>query len=227
MTVATITFEHQGEEMAAGARSYLYQMLASAFSYPTDDLAAGIASGEWASTLRSLASHLPFELPVLNEAPSQAAEPEALQQGYISTFEVGIGRPYCPLYEGSHRRGRMKLMEDLVRFYEHFGLKIRSGDHPDHLAAELEFMHYMAFKEAAVLTHSSSPDDVRRAQYDFLDRHLCLWLPRMRERLLSAPDLPSFYSFITALADEFCHRDRAWLKTRWGNASPGSAGTAD
>src|SRR3990172_870421 len=111
---------------------------------------------------------------------------EVLQQGYVSTFEVGIGRPYCPLYEGSHRSGRIKLMEDLVRFYEHFGLIARPGDHPDHLSAELEFMHYLAFKEAAALAHVGPVPDLQRAQRDFLDRHLCKWLPRVRERLLSA-----------------------------------------
>ena len=36
MTIATITLEHQGDELAAGARSYIYRMLATAFSYPTD-----------------------------------------------------------------------------------------------------------------------------------------------------------------------------------------------
>ena len=212
MTIATITIDHQGKELASGARSYVYRMLATAFSYPTDGFCESLASGEWSRQISALAQHLPFDLSV-PAAPSPGEETtEALQQGYVSTFEVGTGRPYCPLYEGSHRSGRMKLMEDLVRFYEHFGLMTQPGDHPDHLSAELEFMHYMSFKEAAAQAHSDPVPDLRRAQRDFLDRHLCKWLPRVGKRLVSARDLPAFYLSAASLAEEFCRRDLAWLK---------------
>ena len=212
MTIATIALEDQGSAVAAGARSHLYRMLATAFSYPASEFSESLASGEWSSQLSAISMHLPFDLAIANETLPGADGTEALQQGYVSTFEVGTGRPYCPLYEGSHRSGRMKLMEDLVRFYEHFGLITQPGDHPDHLAAELEFMHYMAFKEAAAHAHSDPVPDLQRAQRDFLARHLCKWLPRVRERLLSALDLPAFYLFAAGLAEEFCGRDLAWLK---------------
>jgi DMSO reductase family type II enzyme chaperone len=211
MTIATLTIDHQGTELTAGARSYMYGTLASAFSYPDDGLLASLPSGEWMRQLKKLAQHVPFELPLLNDLPSEFAADD-LQQAYVSTFEVGAGRPFCPLYEGSHRSGRMKLMEELVRFYEHFGLKTTAGDHPDHLAAELEFMHYMSFKEAAAAAHNDDVADVRRAQRDFLDRHLCKWLPRLRIRLSTANDLPEFYVSAANLADQFCSRDLAWLK---------------
>lgn len=206
MTIATITLNRRGDERAAGARSALYRLLADAFSYPTDAL----ESGEWVERVAALAQHLPFALRV--EPSFAGTTADALQRAYVSTFEVGTGRPYCPLYEGSHRSGRMKLMEELVRFYEHFGLKTQPGDHPDHLCAELEFMHYLAFKEAAALAHADPAEDVRRAQRDFLDRHLCRWLPRLRTRLRSARDLPPFYALAADLATEFCARDRDWLK---------------
>lgn len=212
MTIATITLEHQGDELVAGARSYIYRMLATAFSYPTDEFSEGLASGEWARQLCALSNHLPFDLSLPSETAAGEDASAILQQGYVGTFEVGTGRPFCPLYEGSHRSGRMKLMEELVRFYEHFGLMTQPGDHPDHLSAELEFMHYMAFKEAAAHAHSNPVPDVQRAQRDFLDRHLCKWLPRVRERLQSARELPAFYLVVTNLAVEFCQRDLAWLK---------------
>lgn len=212
MTIATIRLEHGDDEMAAGARSYIYRLLADSFSYPTDDVAESLASGEWSDQLTTLARHLPFALASEPAPPPAVATSDALQQAYLSLFEVGPGRPYCPLYEGAHRTGRMKLMEDIVRFYEHFGLKIQPGDHPDHLCAELEFMHYMAFKEAAALAHGDGVADVRRAQRDFLDRHLCRWLPRLHVRLHSARDLPEFYLSAAELSEEFCRRDLAWLK---------------
>ena len=212
MTIATITIAERGDELAAGARSYVYRLLAESFSFPTDAFCADLISGEWAGRLSALASRLPFELTSVGDASALDATPEALQAGYVSTIEVGAGRPYCPLYEGSHRSGRMKLMEELVRFYEHFGLKSQAGDHPDHLCAELEFMHYMAFKEAALQAHGDPAGDIRRAQRDFLERHLCRWLPRVRSRLQSAHGLSPFYCFVAGLAQEFCRLDLTWLK---------------
>jgi DMSO reductase family type II enzyme chaperone len=210
MTIASITIDQQGSELVAGARSYIYRMLATAFSYPDNGLIESLKSGEWSSQFDALAQHLSFDLALPQEIPPFSAE--NLKQAYVSTFEVGAGRPFCPLYEGSHRSGRMKLMEELIRFYEHFGLKIEAGDHPDHLAAELEFMHYMSFKEAAALAHDDAVADVRRAQRDFLERHLCKWLPRLRTRLATAAGLPAFYVAVSNLADQFCTRDLAWLK---------------
>lgn len=211
MTIATMEIKHDGQEMAAGARSYVYRLLATAFSYPTEGFFADLASDEWSRQLAALSERLPFDL-TAPAVPLGAESIDALQQGYVSVFEVGAGRPYCPLYEGSHRSGRMKLMEDLVRFYEHFGLITQPGDHPDHLATELEFMHYMAFKEAAAHAHADPVPDVQRAQRDFLDRHLCKWLPRVLERLQSARELPAFYLRAAGLADEFCRLDLACLK---------------
>jgi DMSO reductase family type II enzyme chaperone len=212
VTIASITLENEGDELAAGARSYVYKLLADSFSYPTDEFSQCLGSGDWSRQLSLLAHHLPFDLSGVTEPGFAGATRDVLQQGYVSTFEVGIGQPYCPLYEGSHRSGRMKLMEELVRFYEHFGLKTQAGDHADHLCAELEFMHYMAFKEAAALAHTDPVPDVRRAEGDFLERHLCRWLPRVRSRLQSARELPPFYLFAVGLAEEFCRSDLAWLK---------------
>jgi DMSO reductase family type II enzyme chaperone len=215
VTIATITIDDEEGALAAGARSQLYQTLAAAFSYPSAPSAEssdGVGSSEWWRRLLALSPHLPFELPTPPHGTTRATPIEVLQQAYVSTFEVGVGRPYCPLYEGSHRSGRMKLMEELVRFYEHFGLITQPGDHPDHLSAELEFMHYLAFKEAAALAHGELVADMRRAQRDFLDRHLCRWLPAVRKRLQSADDIPAFYPTVAVLAEESCKRDLAWLK---------------
>lgn len=108
-------------------------------------------------------------------------------------------------------------MEDLVRFYEYFGLRTNAGDHPDHLCAELDFVHYLAFKEAAALAHDLPVADLIRAQHDFLDRHLCRWLPRLRSRLEDGRSIEPVYVYLASLAEEFCRQDRAYLKSGGGN----------
>jgi DMSO reductase family type II enzyme chaperone len=210
VTLAEMTIERGGAELAAGARSVIYGQLAEAFAFPSEAFIERLASGRFLQELQDLASHLPFDSPT----PTESEVPHVgLQDAYLNLFDVGIGRPFCPLYEGSHRSGRMKLMEDAVRFYEHFGLRTSPGDHPDHICAEFEFMHYMAFKEAAAIAQSGDALSLRRAQHDFLDRHLCRWLPRIKSRLETARDGPTFYLALTEVAEEFCRRDMNWLKS--------------
>ncbi len=204
-------------ELVAAARSSLYLRLSTAFTFPTAQLMEGVASGRFAEELAAEAAALPFDLSLSGEAVSPLSDrslaAEELEQAYIRLFEVGPGRPPCPLYEGSHRGGRIKIMEELVRFYEHFGLRPQPGDQPDHLCAQLEFMHYLAFKEAAALASGGPADAYVLAQRDFLSRRLCGWLPRLRVRLEEL-DAPAFYGALVRLADVFCRSDLAWLRNR-------------
>jgi DMSO reductase family type II enzyme chaperone len=208
MTIASLTVE-DGPQLLAGARSACYRLLAKAFSFPDLELRTAITSGEWEASWRDAAQNLPFEIPADEECDTAV---DSLEEGFIGVFEVGPGKPFCPLYEGSHRSGRMKLMEDVVRFFEHFGLRAAPEDQPDHLCAELDFMHYLSFKEAAALAHGDAVADLRRAQRDFLDRHLCQWLPRLLARLESSDRAPDFYRRQAVHAVELCRRDLAWLK---------------
>lgn len=216
MTTIRLHGLRASDELAAAARSSLYRSLAAGFSFPTPDLSQAFACGRFLDELLAAAAALPFPLPA-EDGPR--ADPnlahEELQQEYIRLFEVGPGRPPCPLYEGSHRSGRMKIMEELVRFYAHFGLRAQAGDLPDHLCAELEFMHYLAFKEAAALHSGADSQPYRRAQRDFLQRHLNRWLPRLRFRLEQL-DPPPVYLSLARLAEEACRRDGRSLERGGG-----------
>ncbi len=202
------------EELAAAARSAIYRSLAEAFAFPTPELSEAVASGRLLKELLAAAAELPFPI---SAGDGMEADPtlthEQMEGEYIRLFDVGPGRPPCPLYEGSHRRGRQKIMEELVRFYEHFGLRHHEGDLPDHLCAELEFMHYLAFKQAAALHTGTDSEPYRLAQRDFLSRRLNRWLPRLRLRLEQL-DPPRFYLSLSRLAEEMCHRDAGFLKGR-------------
>ena len=205
------------QELAAGARSHAYHHLAAALDFPTPQLAGAVSSGRWLADLTALALHLPFDFEPVGSLSDGGLGYPRMQQEYIQLFEVGPGRPFCPLYEGSHRRGRMKIMEELVRFYQHFGLRSAPGDQPDHLCVELEFMHYLAFKEAAALTSGGEARGLALAQEDFLARHLIRWLPKVVALLESRPDTPAFYGALVAITSAFCRADLAWLRGRREN----------
>lgn len=216
MTKLQIQGLQSRHELTAAARSALYHRLAEAFAFPTPGLVAEVASGEFLAGLLAEAAELPFELEPDADAQAALADSIAfdeLQGEYVRLFDVGPGRPPCPLYEGSHRNGRMKIMEELVRFFEHFGLRPHPGDQPDHLCAELEFMHYLAFKEAAALSRQGRAMAFVLAQHDFLERHLRRWLPRLRARL-EGLEPPPFYRALCRLADDLVAHDLRYLKRR-------------
>ncbi|MGQ9572060.1 MAG: molecular chaperone TorD family protein [Dehalococcoidia bacterium] len=200
------------DELQAAARSRLYQLLARAFSLPTRTLHRRLAHGSFASEVADNAASLPYPLAIdtdmaLTEAGSSYQE---LQGEYIRLFDVGVPRPPCPLYGGEYQKARMAVMEELIRFYNHFGLRPsgRSRELPDHITAELEFMHFLTFKEVAALHQGQPRDSYLRAERDFLERHLCAWVPLLGQCLRRHHPHP-FYTALTRLVEDFlaCERD--------------------
>ena len=106
----------------------------------------------------------------------------------------------------------MKKLEDVVRFYEYFGLHASAEDPrpPDHLSTEFEFMKFLAYKEAS----SSSvrlQASFRRAQLDFVERELTRWLPGLAEAVEGASPLP-FWRWAVATASSFVTADTAYMR---------------
>lgn len=100
--------------------------------------------------------------------------PEDAAQAFLEAFDPSVYDTACSLHESDHStRGQTSLFEELVRWHEHFGL--RRADTallPDHVSAELEFMHFLTFSEHENADDQAAVEGLRRAQRDFLDRHL-------------------------------------------------------
>jgi DMSO reductase family type II enzyme chaperone len=112
---------------------------------------------------------------------------EVMEAEYLATFELGRGKSPVPLFEGMHRGdlGREGVLEDLLRFYEYFDVKLSETDreYPDHLVTELEFIAWLCLQEQAAQRDGRDAAPFRRAAGDFLERHLAAWLPEFRRRL--------------------------------------------
>ena len=201
-------------ERAAAARSRVYQLLASVFAFPDPDLHAAVADGTLALALLHAGRDLPYDLSssatvALGAAP---AEYVAFESEYIRLFDVGAAGPPCPLYGGVYAGDRMKTMEDATRFYNFFHLRVspETRELPDHVTTELEFMHYLTFREAEVHGRGADPGSLLRAQRDFLQRHLRRWLPRMEQKLGKQSPLP-FFGAIVQFAVRFVEADHAYV----------------
>ncbi|MDP2948441.1 MAG: molecular chaperone TorD family protein [Chloroflexota bacterium] len=201
-----------GEESPTIARSQVYRLLARSFAFPDEALYEDVTKGRWQEQVSQVLPQFPFELAAGGGAA--VAFPFAeFQAEYNRLFEVGtMGGPPCPLFGGHHERDRMRVMEELIRFYNYFGLSMAAGQLPDHITVELEFMHYLTFKEAEARQQNREQDSYQRAQKDFLDRHLGKWVPVLRQKLFNF-DPPPFFAELVTFTDEFVGRDRQYLKS--------------
>jgi DMSO reductase family type II enzyme chaperone len=201
-----------GDERAAAARSRTYQLLGGAFAFPDEALFAAVGDGTFADMLGRLCLELPFDLTggitlAIGLVPESYAE---FESEYIRLFDVGAAGPPCPLYGGVYGGDRMKVMEDAVRFYNFFGLRLspQARELPDHLTTELEFMHYLTYREALAQRDGLDPAPLLRAERDFLARHLHRWVPRLEERLRRQSP-PPFFAALARFAALFIEADHA------------------
>ncbi|MEO8224423.1 MAG: molecular chaperone TorD family protein [Gammaproteobacteria bacterium] len=154
--------------------------------------------------------------PLLAEV--SGSELTRLRAEYSGLFEVGSQGPPVPIREDLQTGQRAGTREEVVRFYDYFGYALdgKFEWQPDHLSVELEFMHYLCFREseAAGKPASKPADDgdalsYQLAQADFTGRHLASWLPQLARNVeLVAAD--SLYCRVVTAVREFVTADYEW-----------------
>jgi DMSO reductase family type II enzyme chaperone len=197
------------EAKLAAARSRTYRLFGEVLAYPDESLREAIRSGEVAGALEEALTAIDRELlsDLDREALRDAGASDELAVEYTRLFDVGVSGPPCPLYGGLYGGARMKTMEEAVRFYNHFGLTLSEAPRelPDHLTTELEFLHYLAFREAQALQGGDDPGPFQRAERDFLERHPGRWVPKLRERLEKQTPMRFFRELVRALESVLAH----------------------
>ena len=199
--------ELEGEEqISAAARSQIYALVAQALSYPDEELCEWIRAGGVSDPLRQ---QLPLALASTGDATDldwdalvDAGTGDELAIEYTRVFDAGAKGPPCPLYGGLYGEARMKKMEEAVRFYNHFGLSLSEEQRelPDHLVTQLEFLHYLCYREVEALQQDLDPGPFRRAQRDFIQRNPGAWVPQLCEKLAKEEAAPFFIALLGGLA---------------------------
>ena len=152
------------------------------------------------------------------------AELARLRSEYSGLFEVGSQGPPAPIREDLQTGQRAGTREEVVRFYDYFGyvLDEKFSWQPDHLSVQLEFMHYLCFREAEA---ASEPDALsfQLAQADFSGRHLG-WVPKLAadvDKLAAS----SLYARVIAAVRDFVAADHEWqMATITESGKPAAAG---
>jgi TorA maturation chaperone TorD len=109
--------------------------------------------------------------------------------------------PYETLFGNDHVFGQSYTMGDIAGFYNAFGLQLSQDIHErlDHLSVELEFIHYLAYKESYALLHDGKEklQTVVDAEKKFVKEHVGRWVPLFAGMLRKKAD----YGFYKILAD--------------------------
>ncbi|NIN69302.1 MAG: 4Fe-4S dicluster domain-containing protein [Anaerolineae bacterium] len=162
-------------------------------------------------------------------AQGLAGPEEGLEAEYTRLF-VGPGRPVAHPCESVYREGQV-MGECTLAVRERYaeeGLGPEDQLLPDHVAVELEFMSYLARKEA----EAWEENDVDRAEAylrqeeSFLREHLGRWLPSFCKRLLAGEAHP-FYAGLAQRAWEQVAEDMAELRSWLRASAPSSIGDSD
>ncbi|NOR24226.1 MAG: hypothetical protein GQ542_07495, partial [Desulforhopalus sp.] len=166
-------------------RMRFYQEITSLFGPPTPEISIRLANGSFVGELTELGSLLPCAS-TFSDVMACKADFEQPQEEvstiYTTTFEVP--NPPVSLSESGHVKEAIpKLYEDLYRIYEYFGLNFEQGtikERPDALMVELDFMQYLIYLESH---QQMDVAPLRKAQCDFLDRHLSHFVDSLVNKL--------------------------------------------
>lgn len=215
-TAGTSTAEGHGTSTIAGESALLHLLLSRLTGSPHDweESSLDECRDLLGAALRSV------EEPALRESlervgtsflPSSAQWRTRVAREYSALFEVGTAGPPLPIREELTASAAGGAKEEVVRFYELFGYTVQPRFEwaPDHLSILLEFAGWLAGLESG----AASPEDaqsLRRAQNDFLERHLQHWIPALAVAVRSfAPD--GFHSRVLCTLELFLGQQRARL----------------
>ena len=204
--------------LVARTRSRMYALLALAFDYPTAEFYHALESRLYPDGICDIVAALYPDLgeEVAAVGVTLGAAPTLLDQQseYLETFETAVPKPAAALYEGlgGPPGERADILLELKAFLRRFGLKMNDAlrEFEDSATAELEFMQFLAMKEAEALENGWDSRPYRHAQHDFLARHPGRWLPGMARSAREAKSV--FYRSVAQIAAMFVERDEIGIR---------------
>jgi DMSO reductase family type II enzyme chaperone len=163
----------------------LYAILAQGLSTPNEALCLALEDDMFWAMLRharggSPGAHRRRIDPALVAALPRGTTMEALLVEYTRLFGTDL---ICGHYETDYVAGGSfrlaHVLADVTSMYAAFGVRVSDAAHerPDHIVIELEFMNFLAAKEAHAARQGQSVNVrlCRRAQRLFFQRHLGRW----------------------------------------------------
>lgn len=110
---------------------------------------------------------------------------------FVGPYQL-LAAPYGSVYLDKGRTLMGDSTLDVENIYREEGLDTAKDfkDAPDHITAELEFMHYLIFREIEAFSNSDMETAigcVQKQKY-FLERHLLAWVPEFTASIIENAD---------------------------------------
>jgi TorA maturation chaperone TorD len=192
-------------------RKRLYAFLARIFSYPDRELAAALQQGEAAAVGRLL--------PTVPAPPASDASTVELETAYTDLFINRLGGAPAPPYGSVFLERDERLMGQstlqVAEAYRAEGLSLEgSGEPPDFLPTELEFLYYLVEQEEQALGRkdAAAARALLGRQASFCRTLLHPWMPAFCGRIEADEQTQPFYRWAAGLLREFCRRELEWLE---------------
>lgn len=193
------------------SRMEVYRFLADCFHLPNENLKKKLVS--LSNTINTLCEEAAEYVDLMKKELEQIDDLECLTVDYASLF-VGPYTLSAPPYGSVYLEGERLVMGDSTldaqKRYRNAGLDIAKDfrEAPDHIAVELEFMHFLIFKEIEAATHSKIEafgNYLIEQQY-FLEDHLGAWVPDFAENITANSDT-EFYKNLAISTQIFIHQE--------------------
>lgn len=192
----TMTADNRNDLAESTGRFTMYSLLVGALSFPTRSRLELLESkliptaqllhlrDLLGASVSRLAQHVPTSLESARRSHTDLFPPIASQDA--PGYETG--------YRGDGIFQQAAIMADIAGFYRAHGL--RAGgverERPDHIAVELEFMAFLAKKEALALQRAAieQAEICRDTSALFLREHLGCWAPAFGRRTAAMAESP-------------------------------------
>lgn len=218
------------------ARSTIYQFLSLCFSEPDDGTFPILKDkGYLGNFQESLETFLAIDringamdtsymlhIPLLIKDCIRGKSHADIKTEYAQRFGAFVSSKECPIYETFY--GKLDIFQqtqelaDISGFYRAFGLKFSEDvkkDKYDHLCVELEFMHYLTYKEAyAIENHGDEQVSICvDAERKFMKEHLGRWTGLFAV-LVNKHSKEGFYALSADLLKDFIKLEWKLLKVK-------------
>jgi TorA maturation chaperone TorD len=122
--------------------------------------------------------------------------------------------PYETLFGNEHVFQQSHTMGDIAGYYKAFGLELAEVVHErlDHLSVELEFLHFLAYKESYALCHDGEEklQIVLEAEKKFVRDHVGRWAPLFAD-MASKKAQRGFFMLLCELCKAYLKFECAYL----------------
>jgi len=212
-------------------RSRIYKILSHCFCYPDENF-LNYAKADLPKELEASFDKLPYNKYLRKSYESfrvalqqvKALSLEDWQVEYTGLFIYpSSGKLPCYPYESALREGNRCLMGEstmaVKRLYHTLGLHVsrQFADLPDHIAAELEFIHFLALNENEFDTsgYIKSREWCLNSEFTFLEGHLLRWVPKFATCLKENSD-SKFFVELSQFTHNFLVAETEYLKAQRG-----------